>query len=482
MTLFDAHRKFVEDFFAAIASYEAAFQHNTFSYLAIRFGASFVILMGRVFMNTSPPAGQSHHFQSAHVRAGNYTLEELGLDVRGLISQLLTGTLKTPHGDLHFVEAPGGGHYATAFTPFHPDGLLNQRRVNVLTLMAGATEAVRQPDIDWEIKAALPPYDGLQELANEFGLGALSQRPSYIEVVAYNVEAIDIQNSKVTGTHADIHVLLAKGLSRDRLTLGYRIYVPGSTTARAAISGDEMQWTEESHVDRGQVRLEIPATAALNCTVSYDGVAQNNSWLSDPDRSQNPRRAVYEAFDPKLETLKTVVANAQGRGEEARDLESAVAWLLWMLGFSVAHLNTRKTRDATDLLVTTPLGHFAIVECTTGLLKAENKLSLLHERAEATRRSLAASNSSYLRLMPVIVTSKLRADIAPDIEFAERLGILVMTRESLESAINRTLIQPSADQLYADADKAITDALAKYAKDDTLPLDLPPASFPQFRN
>jgi hypothetical protein len=81
-------------------------------------------------------------------------------------------------------------------------------------------------------------------------------------------------------------------------------------------------------------------------------------------------------------------------------MESVVAWLLWMLGFSVAHLNTRRTRDAADLLVTSPAGHFAVVECTTGLLKAENKLSLLHERAEAVRRSLAVSNRSHLHLLP----------------------------------------------------------------------------------
>jgi hypothetical protein len=65
--------------------------------------------------------------------------------------------------------------------------------------MAGETESLRQPEIDWEIKAASPPYEDLQELANEFGLGPLTQRPPYIEVIAYNVAAIDTQNSKVAG-------------------------------------------------------------------------------------------------------------------------------------------------------------------------------------------------------------------------------------------------------------------------------------------
>ena len=49
-----------------------------------------------------------------------------------------------------------------------------------------------------------------------------------------------------------------------------------------------------------------------------------------------------------------------------------------MLGFSVVHLrSTTRMQDAADLLATTPSGHIAVIECTTGLLKAEDKLALL---------------------------------------------------------------------------------------------------------
>jgi hypothetical protein len=467
--LFPGNQKFIDDFFAAIAPYEAAFRHVGFSYLAVRFGSHFAMLRGRIFLNTAPLAPAPPHFESPHVRAGHYALTDLDFDVRGLINQLLTGSLKTPHGDLLFAVA-SGGHHGASFQPFHPDGLLNQQRFNVLTLIAGETENICQPEIDWEIKAASRPYDGLQELANEFSLGQLVQRPPYVEAVAFNVAAIDLRKSKVAGTNADIHVLTAKGLSRDRVTLGYRAYVPGSATTREVVSGATMQWTEEFQADCGHITLQIPPAAALNCTVSYAGIAQHHFWLGDPERAQNPRRAVYEAFDPKLATLSATIANAQGRGEDARDLESAVAWLLWMLGFSIAHLNTRRTRDPADLLLTTPSGHFAIVECTTGLLKAENKLSLLHERAEAARRGLAASNSAHLRLIPVMVTSKTRADITPDLETADKLGILVMTRESLESAMNRTLTHPNPDQMYEEAERSIREAAAKYQAQGSLPL------------
>jgi len=267
-----------------------------------------------------------------------------------------------------------------------------------------------------------------------------------------------------------VRVRAAKRLSHDRFTLGYRIYLPGADPKRGTISGSAMQWTEDEKLNRGQIDIPIPKGAVLNCTISYDSIAQSHLWLADPERIQNPRRAAYESFDPKLENLKSIIANAQTRGQEARDFEMAVGWLFWMLGFNGAHLGMgRRSRDAPDQIMTTPSGNFAVVESTTGLLKAENKLALLHDRTEAVRRNLSAKSNSYLRILPVIVTSKTTAEIRPDLEAAERLGVLIVTRENLDQAINQTLLQPNADQIYAEAEQSVSAALAKYDTRDVEP-------------
>jgi hypothetical protein len=188
-------------------------------------------------------------------------------------------------------------------------------------------------------------------------------------------------------------------------------------------------------------------------------------------RVQNARRAVYETFDPKLQNLQAIISGAQSRGQDARNLEAAVAWLSWMLGFGVAHLGAiPKAQDAPDLVIATPAGHFAVVECTTGLLKAENKLALLHSRAAAVRRSLDASSNTIQRVLPVIVTSRTRSEVAPDIEAAEKLGIHVITREGLEEVALRTMLQPNADQVYAGAERIVAAALEKHQAQGGLPL------------
>ena len=78
-----------------------------------------------------------------------------------------------------------------------------------------------------------------------------------------------------------------------------------------------------------------------------------------------------------------------------------------------------------------------MVEVTTGLLRAENKLTNLHERAQAIKRSLVASSNTYVHILPVIVTSKMRTEVEPELEQAEKWGILVITKDDFESSTDK---------------------------------------------
>ena len=218
-------------------------------------------------------------------------------------------------------------------------------------------------------------------------------------------------------------------------------------------AGEALAWTEGANFDSGEVALDIPAGAFLDCTVSYEGVAQHFWFLFDPSKVQNPRRAAYQVADKNVELLKKIIAEAVRKGDEARDFEAAIAWLFWMLGFSVVQLGhtKRSNQAAADVILTSPSGNFAVVECTTGLLKADQKLSLLHQRAQSVRRSLDDMQFNHLHVLPVIVTSKPRAEVEPDIEQAEKLSVLVLAREAIDELLNRTLTLPNADQLYNEA-------------------------------
>jgi hypothetical protein len=430
----------IESFFKAIAYKLDGYPIKTFSYIAIKHGSEFVLLQGRVLLNTGNPQSPTH-FESEHIRAGSYPLSELKLKASQLVERLTSGSLSTPHGKMRFSPNAGNNFLAT-YDPIHQAGQSTQSRFDVLTILGGdVRQYIVQPMLDWELKASPTLYDNLQELAFEYSLGALRDVIN-LEVVAFNVAAVDAA-STITSTTGKLAVRLAPGLAPKHVTLGYRVFSYGRVVKRLSVHGNKMLWEKQEGFQHGRVEVEVPPAAVLHCVASYRGIAQQHYWVADPTTAPNARRVVYELADNQLEILNDLLTGPPARGRDARELETGVAWLLWMLGFSVAHLgSTPRTQDAVDLIATTPNGHFAVVECTTGLLKADQKLPRVIERAENVRRRLAESGNRYPRVLAAIVTSKTRGEVMADIEQAERLRVLVITREDLEQSSNRTLALP----------------------------------------
>jgi hypothetical protein len=84
------------------------------------------------------------------------------------------------------------------------------------------------------------------------------------------------------------------------------------------------------------------------------------------------------------------------------------------------------------------------------------------------RQRLAASNQSHIHVLPIMVTSRTESEIKADIEHAERLGVLVLSREQLDRIINQTLVTPNTNQLYDEAEAAVRAAQAKYPAQATV--------------
>lgn len=122
----------------------------------------------------------------------------------------------------------------------------------------------------------------------------------------------------------------------------------------------------------GTCKLKIPEGAVLQCFALYEGFAQHQGWIADPKNHLNPCRvASLEEFDDKLGILRDYLFEEQKQRREARDFEFGVAWLMWMLGFSVAQAGgTPRTSDSPDIIGATPKGNVVVVECTTRLRAA----------------------------------------------------------------------------------------------------------------
>jgi len=468
MSLDEYQRKKLDEFFEATKLTLDCYKHTSFSYFAVKHGDGFRLCQGSLLLQWTPMASGPPHFRSSNVRAGIYRLDELNLTPRNFIETLLSGVLQTPQVELHFPPEKDRP-YSIYFDPFYSNsnfyGVQPQGPRYMRLEIQGErhNHSIESRELDWELKAASPRFVGVRELCAEYGMGSINTSSIDVRIIATNVAAI-APDSFVSGPMARLKMVLADGLDREKASIGYRMMESGNKVVkRDEVLGKALSWTTAEGVQRGEVEIDVPVGSIFDCAANYAGEVQHLCEVKDPSTIQNPLRAIHEAFDNKAEVLvdfinkSSVTGKAQrGKGNRADDFEVAVAWLLGMLGFAVTHLGgTKRTSDAPDLVARTPQGHFAVVECTTGLLKEDRKLPHLCERRAKVKQSLAASGHAHLRVLAIIVTSKTREEVKAELEEAQKQNVFVVTRETIDGMLKRSLILPDADQLFMEAEESL---------------------------
>lgn len=442
-------------FFEAVSSFSEHFIPRVTFVAFLRNGVP-EIVKSRLFYSTTEAKYEKKSFEGARLIAETFELKEIGMNEREFIARLLTGKFVTPTREINFPEQLNGG-FSASFIPLHQEGLDLQNRTTVLQIRGSDQNLpINHAPLDWELRAADPPYDSLNELCGDFGLGHLVERSSIFEAVAAGVVTMDF-SCKVVETSIDLAIIASPGLALQDVSIGYRIFESGNFFRRGTIFGTALQWAEEGGVFRGTATLPVPPAGVVHCYARYRNVTHQHRWFSDPTVAQNPRRAIYEKFDPDLEILREMIAPKDNR--YARDLETAASWLLWMLGFSALHLGTTKRlQEGPDLVAITPAGHYLVIECTTGQIKGESKLERLVARCAIVKDRLERSNHGHLKVLPLMVTSMTEAEVAAGLTPAQEQGVVVLTREGLFDALNRTLILPLPDDVYSELESTLRNA------------------------
>jgi len=446
----------LSSFLTAIAPWEAGYEHNSFAYVAKKQEGLFVISQAAIWLSTMESKVPFRYFETENICAEHVRLTDLNLSYSECINDLCAGKIVTPHGGRFFPAPINGGWHDAHFTPVHPSALQSQHRVNVLQIKGQQQIIESGPSIvDWELRGAETPYDTVQELLSEYGLGGLFADRITLEVIAREIMGFDGDVSRIDGETATIVVRLANTLSCSDAAVGYREITPGKTN-RGKIMGSQFSWKQADSFQIGAYEMKVQRAAIVHCYAMYQNIAQTHWYVSDPTTSQNPRRVMFESFDTGMAVLKEFLSRTHGKGQDARDFEVGIAWLFWMLGFDAVQFgSTARTQDFADLILMTPKGHAAIIECTTGLLRADNKLPKLVARHSNVRARLDQSNNRHIKLLPIMISNLTKMELQADLEQAERLGVGVMTREDLDQLVNLTITTTNADELFARAEKNI---------------------------
>ncbi|WP_322026412.1 hypothetical protein [Burkholderia sp. BCC1977] len=460
-------QRMIAAFFEAIEPWESAYTKARLTFIAVKRDDDLVISAARVYLSAVFHNPIKDLFEAGGLVAGQVELTGGVAAFAQAIEQMASpnGFAIPELGNLVIRPEDNQNISVGPADLLHAEGLNQGNRLAVLTISGARRDLLTpQPRTDWMLKAAIRPYDSMAELSVEYGLGAAPNTQSVLEVVAHTATEVWLLSSVKDGK-ADLGLWIAPGVERAKARLGYRVIDKGVVVDRGSIEGDKLDWVERSGDAVGQLALDVPLGAIVQCIASYGGHAHHLRWFADPQTYQNARAAALASVDQTGKLLQAyLLPDLPPKGKAADDFESAVTWTLWGLGFApVSFGMNAKTRDAFDVLAVSPRGDFLVVECTLGLLRAESKLSKLSAREASLRKTLSTSGLQHVRVLPVIVTAMTRDEVKADLAAAAETGVLVLTREDLEA-----LFQGERSR-FANPDQLFEQALQKLADSQRSP-------------
>jgi hypothetical protein len=439
--------------------WEEGYGYCRFTVLAIRTDQEARIVTAQLAIRIAAPLEPPVVYETDLLVAGHFDFPVGISEAKRILSELQSGIVEIRDRKFRF---PMGDSPGAIFEPLHPFGLADGRRLSTIRVY-GISRAsfFNRTRLDWHLKSAEMPMDGVTDVAASLGIPIPQGDSCQFEAVAVNVIEFE-GNSFLKGTSADIRIIMLPALDKEKVRVGYKVMLQGKVLVRESKAGAELQWGVKGEMTTAALSLEVPAGAVVQAFASYNGGAQQQYWLLDPNALPNARRTAYAVIDKKLEALReTLLDNVDVKGKPARAFEDGVLILLHILGFSaISPGRIPSLSDGADCLVCSPSRDFAIIECTVGTPDNKDKLGKLFARAQKTRAALDQAGFQHLKLIPVIVSARGRAEIpATEFEKAQRLRIAVVCREELEQALQRSMFGEAAEQIYREAEDATTGSL-----------------------
>jgi hypothetical protein len=295
------------------------------------------------------------------------------------------------------------------------------------------------------LRHASPPFDGLEDLLNWLDLRTDFDASSESKLRLHVATPADVSLDDTSVENGVLNLTIAAHPKCDVATLSVAVRgAPGKGITTRQQVADNIKWEEPNEMKRiGKARIELTDADAALVMLSVGAHYVRRHWFVDPVRSTNERLLATRLFDGNLKMLRRYLLEEQNQDK----FELAVAALLFLSGFAPA---IQCETEASDIVVVTPGGRIALVECTLKISDFNTKLGKLVHRREALAQALSTSGR-VVQVLSVLACQASRAQIAPDdIELAHK-GILVVARESLEQHLNTGLHFPNdADKMYVE--------------------------------
>ena len=449
----------LDQFFASIEPYGSAYANPEFAFLIHFEDDGPKLVASRLTLQPLTAEQRDVDVEVGAFYGCRMSLNSLGLDPKGLIESLLHGKIPSPSRSI--VIAQNDPHQPFLLIPNPSDERFLNQKISRLHGVNFGLPARLGMDHDWDLRASATPYSNVVDL--KVSLGLADDSAGQFEVVAFPPILIDATTG-VSGEVAQLAIRCIKTLSKEQVRLGYIVRDPTGGIMRGTFSGPDLHWVSSpdlSEVIVGTVQMPVPKASVVHCFAVYGSRCLHHHIVGDPSAYQNPLRTILEAYDPNLDLIRDRLQSID-KGQQLSQ-ESAVAALLWALGFAPIQFGRS---DAPDIIAVSHDGHIIVVECTLGDLKTKrsNKLQKLLDRTRDVRSALDRSNAAHRNCIPVLVTARKRSEIEDDVAECERRGVIVYTHEDIEPLIGQSLWLPASDIRYQELKERHT-ALLEAGKD-----------------
>ncbi len=299
--------------------------------------------------------------------------------------------------------------------------------------------------VDNALRASLPPFDGLSDAAAWLGLrvpGTNSSPPSIDIRVGPPVDLIpDLCSLSKDMFKLTLHAHPKFDVSQVGLAVRA---VPGYALETRKQVSSEIKWSRVKNGRKegvAEINLQDADNALAMLMIGNSTVRRQ--WFLDPTKARNSRLLAVQHFDKDLKMIRHAVLDIN----DSVKFEEGVAALLFLLGFNPC---VQIENDSPDIIVTTPSGRLAIVECTMRIADFSLKIGKIVDRRGTLIKSLANSKH-HLPVLAVLVCRLPKDQIAAHPDYVRSHNILVITGDDLKAIFDRVRFVNDPDSIYNDA-------------------------------
>jgi hypothetical protein len=311
-------------------------------------------------------------------------------------------------------------------------------------------------EIDNQLRRSSPPFDGLADVTAWLNLTTPRSTDIQSSIKIRVGPPIDIIIEQCSLTNNELTLVLHAHPELDISGVGLAVRsMPGNGLAGRKQAASQIKWnTAIFGRKEGLAHIKVEEADNSLVILMLGNETVRRQWFIDPGKARNSRLVATQLFDNELRRLKKVIFD----NNDPREFEKGIASLAFLLGFASAQ---QVESDAPDLIVTTPSGRIALVECTMKTADFTAKLGKLVDRRQALSKAFE-SNRHHAKIYAILICALPRDQIKHAPAELSDHSVALVTKEDLSAAFNQLRHPVDPDNMFDALDNRFATARSAF--------------------